>query len=76
VANALTFAFEAVHQAAGPDKFGGEQAQAENDDNKSGAGSDQHDETSQEQCKSSNDEKNAADLLNRSKDHARALEIA
>ena len=67
--NALTFAFDAIHQAPSPDEFGGEQAEPEKDDNHSGARSDEHDDASQEQCESSDDEEDPADLLDRAEDH-------
>jgi hypothetical protein len=62
------FVLDALHQAARPNKFSGQQAQSEKNHQHSRPGSNQHNATNQEQGKSSNDEEDAADLLDRAED--------
>src|SRR5882672_689166 len=69
IRQASAFVFEAIHQPSRPHKFRGEQTQAEKNHHDSGPRGDQHDATGQKQGKSSDDEKDSANLLNCTKDH-------
>jgi hypothetical protein len=70
MANALSFAFDAIHQAPRPDEFGSEQAETEKDDDHAGARSDEHDDANQEQGEPSDDEEDAANLFDSMQTHA------
>src|SRR5260370_41762453 len=63
------FPFETIHQAARPDKFGGQQTQPKKNHQQSRSGSDEHNATCQQQGESSDDEENSADLLDRAENH-------
>jgi hypothetical protein len=76
VANTVAFTFEAVHQTASPNELNGKKAETEKNYQESWTGSDQHYETCQQQSESSDDKENAANLLNRSKDHSCTLKTA
>ena len=65
--SALTF--DAVHQAARPDKFGCEQAQAKENREDTRPRRDEHHHTCQQQGKPSNHEEDSADLFDRAEDH-------
>jgi hypothetical protein len=65
--SALTL--DAVHKAASPDEFCGEQAQAKQNHDQPRPRSDEHRHACQQQGKSSDNEEDSADLLNRAEDH-------
>jgi hypothetical protein len=69
VFEAPAFSLDPLHQAAGPDKFGGQQTEPEKNNQHSRPGSNQHNAPCQEQGESSDDKEDAADLLDRAKDH-------
>ena len=60
---------DAVHQAARPNEFRGQQAEPEKNHQHSRSGRDKHHDAYQQQGETSDDEEDSADLLNRAEDH-------
>ena len=60
---------DAVHQAARPNKFRGQQTEPEENHQHAWPGRDKHYDAYQQQGKTSDDEEDSADLLNRAEDH-------
>lgn len=68
-ANAIAVLFEAIHEAASPDEFRGEQAEPDKDREPAGAGRDDHNDADAEKGESCDDAKDAANLLDCAEGH-------
>lgn len=67
--NAAAFAFDSIHEAAGPYELSGEEAQAEEDRHPAWAGRNEHDGSQSKQSETGEDAEGAANLLERRLEH-------
>jgi hypothetical protein len=58
-----------IHQTARPDKLGGEEGQAEEDDQPAGTGGEKHDNPNQKKGEPGENSKEAPNLVNRPEEH-------
>jgi hypothetical protein len=69
VADASALVLDAVHEALGPDEFGGKQAQSEKNHKPPGSWSDQHYDTNQQKREAAYYARDAANLFDGAKEH-------
>jgi len=72
VFDAATFVLDTIHEAASPDKFRGEQAQAKKNGEPPRAWRDKHDDAYEKQSESGDDAKAATNLVERGLEHNRS----
>jgi hypothetical protein len=69
VLDAAAFVFDAVHEAARPNKFSRKQAQPEENNEPTGAWRDEHNDANEKQCETGDNAKGAANLVERGLEH-------